>query len=305
MSLLPAERNDGVQSTSSSNESLSSRSSRELPQPLPSSLSSSPQTSKRLPLSGAPPKLGANGPHRDYRVQQTNHFTYNSSTSHAAFASTTYLSFYLDYSLVSCSFLLFLSPFYFSPALSYPLLSLIVFHLDCSLIFFTVFLPFHFSFSSFPLPSFFPQLLFSHLISYNFSLPCLLCSFSPLPSPSLLYSALLSSIVIYSVGICLHLMLFFLRLFHSSQCIRPLHSFSCNIPFFPSLIISTFLQYRMIVSCLSFLCSRVPSHYVLFNIHFLLPCCPYTDLFPHLLFFIMEREATCSSLPSSSFLNSL
>ncbi|XP_050736291.1 rho GTPase-activating protein 26-like isoform X5 [Eriocheir sinensis] len=76
---LSADRNDGVQSTSSSSESLSSRSSRELPQPLPSSLSSSPQTSKRLPLSGAPPKLGANGPHRDYRVQQTNHFTYNST----------------------------------------------------------------------------------------------------------------------------------------------------------------------------------------------------------------------------------
>ncbi|XP_045123284.1 rho GTPase-activating protein 26-like isoform X17 [Portunus trituberculatus] len=43
-----ADRNDGVQSTSSSSESLSSRSSRELPQPLPSSLSSSPQTNVRL-----------------------------------------------------------------------------------------------------------------------------------------------------------------------------------------------------------------------------------------------------------------
>ncbi|XP_045123286.1 rho GTPase-activating protein 26-like isoform X19 [Portunus trituberculatus] len=42
------DRNDGVQSTSSSSESLSSRSSRELPQPLPSSLSSSPQTNVRL-----------------------------------------------------------------------------------------------------------------------------------------------------------------------------------------------------------------------------------------------------------------
>ncbi|XP_045123281.1 rho GTPase-activating protein 26-like isoform X14 [Portunus trituberculatus] len=45
---LSADRNDGVQSTSSSSESLSSRSSRELPQPLPSSLSSSPQTNVRL-----------------------------------------------------------------------------------------------------------------------------------------------------------------------------------------------------------------------------------------------------------------
>ncbi|XP_045123282.1 rho GTPase-activating protein 26-like isoform X15 [Portunus trituberculatus] len=78
-SLASADRNDGVQSTSSSSESLSSRSSRELPQPLPSSLSSSPQTSKRLHHSGAPPKLGANGPHRDYRVQQTNHYAYNST----------------------------------------------------------------------------------------------------------------------------------------------------------------------------------------------------------------------------------
>ncbi|KAK8401453.1 hypothetical protein O3P69_002901 [Scylla paramamosain] len=43
-----SDRNDGVQSTSSSSESLSSRSSRELPQPLPSSLSSSPQTNVRL-----------------------------------------------------------------------------------------------------------------------------------------------------------------------------------------------------------------------------------------------------------------
>ncbi|XP_045123290.1 rho GTPase-activating protein 26-like isoform X22 [Portunus trituberculatus] len=47
-SLASADRNDGVQSTSSSSESLSSRSSRELPQPLPSSLSSSPQTNVRL-----------------------------------------------------------------------------------------------------------------------------------------------------------------------------------------------------------------------------------------------------------------
>ncbi|XP_045123285.1 rho GTPase-activating protein 26-like isoform X18 [Portunus trituberculatus] len=78
-SSLASDRNDGVQSTSSSSESLSSRSSRELPQPLPSSLSSSPQTSKRLHHSGAPPKLGANGPHRDYRVQQTNHYAYNST----------------------------------------------------------------------------------------------------------------------------------------------------------------------------------------------------------------------------------
>ena len=95
--LLPADRNDGVQSTSSSSESLSSRSSRELPQPLPSSLSSSPQTSKRLHHSGAPPKLGANGPHRDYRVQQTNHYAYNSSTSLAAFASTSTPSLVLLY----------------------------------------------------------------------------------------------------------------------------------------------------------------------------------------------------------------
>lgn len=87
---LSADRNDGVQSTSSSSESLSSRSSRELPQPLPSSLSSSPQTSKRLPLSGAPPKLGANGPHRDYRVQQTNHFTYNSNMKLGAAYPPTY-----------------------------------------------------------------------------------------------------------------------------------------------------------------------------------------------------------------------
>ncbi|XP_066937944.1 rho GTPase-activating protein 26 isoform X25 [Macrobrachium rosenbergii] len=43
-----SDRNDGVQSTSSSSESLSSRSSRELTQPPSNSLSSSPQTSARL-----------------------------------------------------------------------------------------------------------------------------------------------------------------------------------------------------------------------------------------------------------------
>ncbi|KAK8401460.1 hypothetical protein O3P69_002901 [Scylla paramamosain] len=85
-----SDRNDGVQSTSSSSESLSSRSSRELPQPLPSSLSSSPQTSKRLHHSGAPPKLGANGPHRDYRVQQTNHYAYNSNVRLGAAYPPTY-----------------------------------------------------------------------------------------------------------------------------------------------------------------------------------------------------------------------
>ncbi|XP_069957001.1 rho GTPase-activating protein 26 isoform X8 [Cherax quadricarinatus] len=43
-----SDRNDGVQSTSSSSESLSSRSSRELTQPPSNSLSSSPQTNARL-----------------------------------------------------------------------------------------------------------------------------------------------------------------------------------------------------------------------------------------------------------------
>nr|XP_027217610.1 rho GTPase-activating protein 26-like isoform X7 [Penaeus vannamei] len=76
-----SDRSDGVQSTSSSSESLSSRSSRELTQPPSSSLSSSPQTSKRFPPHVvAPPKLGANGPHRDLRVQQTNHYAFNNST---------------------------------------------------------------------------------------------------------------------------------------------------------------------------------------------------------------------------------
>ncbi|XP_050736305.1 rho GTPase-activating protein 26-like isoform X16 [Eriocheir sinensis] len=56
-SLATADRNDGVQSTSSSSESLSSRSSRELPQPLPSSLSSSPQTTWYVSLPDM--KLGA------------------------------------------------------------------------------------------------------------------------------------------------------------------------------------------------------------------------------------------------------
>ncbi|KAG7171020.1 Rho GTPase-activating protein 10-like [Homarus americanus] len=74
-----SDRNDGVQSTSSSSESLSSRSSRELTQPPSNSLSSSPQTSKRLPHVVAPPKMGANGPHRDVRLQQTNHYAYNSN----------------------------------------------------------------------------------------------------------------------------------------------------------------------------------------------------------------------------------
>nr|XP_045594056.1 rho GTPase-activating protein 26-like isoform X7 [Procambarus clarkii] len=74
-----SDRSDGVQSTSSSSESLSSRSSRELTQPPSNSLSSSPQTSKRLPHIGAPPLPGANGPHRDNRLQQTNHYAYNST----------------------------------------------------------------------------------------------------------------------------------------------------------------------------------------------------------------------------------
>ncbi|XP_069956999.1 rho GTPase-activating protein 26 isoform X6 [Cherax quadricarinatus] len=73
------DRNDGVQSTSSSSESLSSRSSRELTQPPSNSLSSSPQTSKRLPHVVAPPPLGANGPHRDIRLQQANYYAYNSN----------------------------------------------------------------------------------------------------------------------------------------------------------------------------------------------------------------------------------
>ncbi|XP_037778389.1 rho GTPase-activating protein 26-like [Penaeus monodon] len=77
-----SDRSDGVQSTSSSSESLSSRSSRELTQPPSSSLSSSPQTSKRFPPHVvAPPKLGANGPHRDLRVQQTNHYAFNNSSA--------------------------------------------------------------------------------------------------------------------------------------------------------------------------------------------------------------------------------
>lgn len=80
-SLFFPDRSDGVQSTSSSSESLSSRSSRELTQPPSNSLSSSPQTSKRLPHIVTPPMLGANGPHRDIRMQQTNHYAYNSSTS--------------------------------------------------------------------------------------------------------------------------------------------------------------------------------------------------------------------------------
>ncbi|XP_069956997.1 rho GTPase-activating protein 26 isoform X4 [Cherax quadricarinatus] len=74
-----SDRNDGVQSTSSSSESLSSRSSRELTQPPSNSLSSSPQTSKRLPHVVAPPPLGANGPHRDIRLQQANYYAYNSN----------------------------------------------------------------------------------------------------------------------------------------------------------------------------------------------------------------------------------
>ncbi|XP_071547865.1 rho GTPase-activating protein 26 isoform X4 [Panulirus ornatus] len=74
-----SDRSDGVQSTSSSSESLSSRSSRELTQPPSNSLSSSPQTSKRLPHIVTPPMLGANGPHRDVRMQQTNHYAYNST----------------------------------------------------------------------------------------------------------------------------------------------------------------------------------------------------------------------------------
>ncbi|XP_069957007.1 rho GTPase-activating protein 26 isoform X14 [Cherax quadricarinatus] len=79
VSSLNSDRNDGVQSTSSSSESLSSRSSRELTQPPSNSLSSSPQTSKRLPHVVAPPPLGANGPHRDIRLQQANYYAYNSN----------------------------------------------------------------------------------------------------------------------------------------------------------------------------------------------------------------------------------
>ncbi|XP_064103547.1 rho GTPase-activating protein 26-like isoform X5 [Macrobrachium nipponense] len=77
-----SDRNDGVQSTSSSSESLSSRSSRELTQPPSNSLSSSPQTSKRFPPHVmAPHQMGANGPHRDVRVQQSNYYSYNNSSA--------------------------------------------------------------------------------------------------------------------------------------------------------------------------------------------------------------------------------
>ncbi|XP_068221511.1 rho GTPase-activating protein 26 isoform X4 [Palaemon carinicauda] len=77
-----SDRNDGVQSTSSSSESLSSRSSRELTQPPSNSLSSSPQTSKRFPAHVmAPHQMGANGPLRDVRVQQSNYYSYNNSSA--------------------------------------------------------------------------------------------------------------------------------------------------------------------------------------------------------------------------------
>ncbi|XP_045123280.1 rho GTPase-activating protein 26-like isoform X13 [Portunus trituberculatus] len=75
---LSADRNDGVQSTSSSSESLSSRSSRELPQPLPSSLSSSPQTTWYVSLPDV--RLGAAYPPTYRQHIETNSITGSQST---------------------------------------------------------------------------------------------------------------------------------------------------------------------------------------------------------------------------------
>ncbi|KAK8401464.1 hypothetical protein O3P69_002901 [Scylla paramamosain] len=72
------DRNDGVQSTSSSSESLSSRSSRELPQPLPSSLSSSPQTTWYVSLPDV--RLGAAYPPTYRQHIETNSITGSQST---------------------------------------------------------------------------------------------------------------------------------------------------------------------------------------------------------------------------------
>ncbi|XP_069996782.1 rho GTPase-activating protein 26 isoform X24 [Penaeus vannamei] len=74
-----SDRSDGVQSTSSSSESLSSRSSRELTQPPSSSLSSSPQTTWYVPLSGA--RLGTAYPPTYRQHMETNSISGSQSTS--------------------------------------------------------------------------------------------------------------------------------------------------------------------------------------------------------------------------------
>ncbi|XP_066937941.1 rho GTPase-activating protein 26 isoform X22 [Macrobrachium rosenbergii] len=74
-----SDRNDGVQSTSSSSESLSSRSSRELTQPPSNSLSSSPQTTWYVSIPGA--RLGTAYPPTYRQHMETNSISGSQSTS--------------------------------------------------------------------------------------------------------------------------------------------------------------------------------------------------------------------------------